>query len=380
MTRQRFKSRLGALGALARRSARFAALPVVLLVALCGALVAGAPDADAAPALSHAARAGRITVLAEPGLGRAARQLADSAETALARIASDLVDLPAPRAIEVRLVEDARDLAAVAPAGRGAPAWAVGVAYPDLGVISVAVRRGPEMLDAAATLRHELAHIALGVALGPRVPRWLHEGFAYQHSSEWSWARMETLAGMSWLGGIIPLAELERSFPREELPAHRAYAESYDFVGFLARRGRYEDREDDGDRWPFRRFLAAIAHGHDVDTAAQLEFDRPLARLFDEWRASLSQRYLLMPVGLLGLAVWCLIAVLLVLAWRKRRQQNRMRLAVWEAEEAARAQKAREQAAAALIVPPPYVAWPGQPDPLDDPDEDQRKPDPELLN
>jgi hypothetical protein len=366
------------LGALARRAAILAAI----LGALGAALGAGAPAAHAAPALAPAARAGRVTVLAEPGLERAARQLADSAEATLARIAGDLVDLPAPRAIEVRLVEDARDLAAVAPAGRGAPPWAVGVAYPDLGIISVAVRRDHAVLDAAATLRHELAHVALGVALGPRVPRWLHEGFAYQHSSEWSWERMETLAGMSWFGSIIPLAQLDRSFPREELPAHRAYAESYDFVGFLARRGQYEDREDDGDRWPFRRFLAAIASGRDVHTAARLAYDRPLDDLFDEWRASLSQRYLLMPVGLLGLAVWCLIAVLLVLAWRKRRKQNRLRLAVWEAEEQARAQAqtARAEAAAALVVPPPYVAWPGQPDPLEDVDEERRKPEPELLN
>jgi hypothetical protein len=190
---------------------------------------------------------------------------------------------------------------------------------------------------------------------------------------------METLAGMSWFGGIIPLAELDRSFPREELPAHRAYAESYDFVGFLSRRGRWEDREDDGDRWPFRRFLAAIAAGRDVDTAAKLAYGRPLVELFDEWRTTLGQRYMLMPVGLLGLALWCLVALLLVLAWRKRRKQNRMRLALWDTEEQERAKQAKEQAAAASIVPPPYVAWPGK-DPFDEAEDEPRPPKPELLN
>jgi hypothetical protein len=335
--------------------------PLLGLLALVLGLLASAPAA-AAPELAHAARAGRVTVLAEPGLERAARGLAGSAEATLARIAGDLAGLPAPRAIEVRLVEDARDLAAVAPAGRGAPPWAVGVAYPDLGVISVAMRRGATRLDAAATLRHELAHVALGAALGPRVPRWLHEGFAYQHSAEWSWARTETLAGMSWFGGIIPIEVLDQSFPREELPAHRAYAESYDFVGFLSRRGRWEDREDDGDRWPFRRFLAAIARGDDVDTAAREAFGRPIGALFDEWRTDLGRRYLLMPAGLLGLALWILIALLLVLAWRRRRKQNRARLARWAEEEA--------------VVAPPYVAWPGQ-DPFAEA-EGERKP--ELLN
>jgi hypothetical protein len=367
------------LQAMTRRALRRWLGALAMAGALLVALVAGAPAAHAAPALKREAQAGRVTVLAEPGLGRTARKLANAAEAALARIATDLVDLPAPGAIEVRLVEDAKDLAAVAPAGRGAPPWAVGVAYPDLGVISVAVRRGAHVLDAAATLRHELAHVALGVALGPRVPRWLHEGFAYQHSSEWSWERMETLAGMSWFGGIIPIAELDRSFPREELPAHRAYAESYDFVGFLTRRGRWEDREDDGDRWPFRRFLVTIAAGRDVDTAAKLAYGRPINELFDEWRTSLGQRYMLMPVGLFGLAVWCLIGVLVVLAWRKRRKQNRVRLAMWDAEELERAKQAKEQAAAALVVPPPYVAWPGK-DPFDEAEDEPRQPKPELLN
>ena len=59
---------------------------------------------------------------------------------------------------------------------------------------------------------------------------------------------METLAGMAWFHGIVPLDELDHSFPAEEAPANRAYAESYDFVGYLSRRGRYEDTADDGDR------------------------------------------------------------------------------------------------------------------------------------
>lgn len=339
------------------------------VVALVLALVGAAAPALGAPRLERAAREGRITVYAESGLGRAARGLAANAEATLARIAGDLPGLPSPAAIEVRLVEDAADLAAVAPAGRGAPPWAVGVAYPDLGVISVAMRRGPHGADPEATLRHELAHVALGAALGPKVPRWLHEGFAYQHSAEWSWERTETLAGMSWFGGIIPLDELERSFPREELPAHRAYAESYDFVGFLSRRGRWEDRSDDGDRWPFRRFLAAIARGADVDGAARQAFGRPLRDLFDEWRADLGTRYMLMPIGLLGLVMWIGVAILLVLAWRRRRKQNRARVARWEQEE-------RERA----VAPPPYVAWPGD-DPFAEADVDDERPrDPQLLN
>lgn len=305
------------------------------LLALIVCVFGGLSTADAAPSLVPAASRGRITVYAEPGLEDTAIQLASGAEAALARIGEDLVDLPMPRAIEVRLVRDARDLPEVAPGGRGAPEWAIGVAYPDLGIISVALKRGAVGVDAMSTLKHELGHIALGVAIGDRAPHWLHEGFAYQHSGEWSWERTETLAGMAWFGGIVPLSELDRTFPAAEMPANRAYAESYDFVGFLSRRGRWEDKQDDGDRWPFRNFLTAVGRTGDLDSAAKSAFGKPLHELFEEWRSDLTTRYMLLPVGLLGLAVWILCAVLLSLAFLRRRRQNRKRLAMWDAAEAA---------------------------------------------
>jgi hypothetical protein len=341
----------------------------VLIVAL---LLALAHPAAAVP-LVHLPSSGRIEMHYEPGLEATARQLAGNAEGVLARISADLVDLPVPQRIRVQLVRDAASLPAVAPEGRGAPAWAIGVAYPDLGVISVSTRRGASLVDPAATLRHELAHIALGTALGPRAPHWLHEGFAYQHSAEWSWERTETLAGMAWFGGIIPIEQLDQSFPREESPAHRAYAESYDFVGYLSRRGRWEDKDDDGDRFAFRRFLTAVGQGMNIDAAAQKNFGKPISQLFDEWRDDLSKRYMLAPIGLFGLALWILCALLLTLAYLRKRRHNRRRLGEWEHQE-----RREDEAIARLrpVIAPPYVPWPGE-DPFADIEDD--KPDPPKL-
>lgn len=327
------------------------------ILAFLVALVGWMATVSAAPHLVPAASRGRITVYAEPGLEDTASRLAGAAETALERIGADLVDLPTPRAIEVRLVRDSRALAEVAPEGRGAPPWAIGVAYPDLGVISVALRRGGTVVDPVSTLKHELGHIALGVAIGDRAPHWLHEGFAYQHSGEWSWDRMETLAGMAWFGGIVPLSQLDATFPAEENPANRAYAQSYDFVGYLSRRGRYEDKQDDGDRWPFRSFLTAVGQTGDLDRAARSAFGKPLGELFDEWRSDLTTRYMLVPVGLLGLLLWIVCAILLALAFRRRRRQNRARLAAWDAAEAAEEAAIAAQVAA-LSSPPPAASLP----------------------
>ncbi len=319
----------------------------LLVLALILALVS---PVIAAPRLHPMAHDGRVSVLAEDGLEPQARALADSAEDALTKIRADLVDLPVPNHIEVRLVRDAADLAGVAPAGRGAPAWAVGVAYPDLGVISIALRRGATIVDAESTLKHELGHIALGVALGDKAPHWLHEGFAYQHAGEWSWDRMETLAGMAWFGGIVPIEDLDRSFPAEELPAHRAYAQSYDFVGYLSRRGRYEDKNDDGDRWPFRRFLTIVGQTGDMNAAAKTAFGRPLHELFEEWREDLTSRYMLAPIGLFGLALWILCALLLVIAWIRKKRHNSKRMTKWDEDE--KREDAAIAAAMAALHPP----------------------------
>jgi Peptidase MA superfamily len=343
-----------ALATAARAFARSSALLAAWLVAwtlLCGSpsAYASGGSMSAAPAptssvnhsaptpappwLDAVAHAGRVTVRSPKALHRLAARLAAAAESSLARIAGDLDGLTAPGPIEVRLVDDARELLGVAPAGRGVPPYAVGVAYPDLGVISIAQRRGAELQDAEATLRHELAHIALGAALGDDVPRWLHEGFAYQHAAEWSWERTETLAGMIWFHSIIPLEQLDRSFPTEEMATHRAYAEAYDFVGFLSRRGRWDDKADDGDRYPFRHFLADLASGQSMDGAAIRAFGHPIADLFDEWRSDIGNRLMFAPVGLFALSLWLAAAILLVLAWARRRRQARATLARWAEED-----------------------------------------------
>ncbi|WP_428261126.1 peptidase MA family metallohydrolase [Haliangium sp.] len=276
-----------------------------------------------------------VVVRAEAGLDQLAHEVAARAPERLARIARELDGLPVPARIEIRLVKQAADLPRVAPPGRGAPAWASGVAYPDLGIAAVATRRAHETIDALRVTDHELAHLALGAALGGRAPRWLDEGFAFVHAPELSMGRTQTLVGMAWSGDVATLGALERSFYGDPVGVDRAYAQSYDFVSFLARRGRYPDMHDDGDPWPFRRFLAEIGAGRSPDDAARDSYGAPLGRLWAEWAADLRARYLLVPGSLVAFGVWALAALLLVLGYLRRRRLNRITMNRWEAEEAA---------------------------------------------
>jgi hypothetical protein len=281
-----------------------------------------------------------VTVRAESGLDGVARRVAADAPDVIDSIYADLPDQKRPDHIEIRLVIRSRDIARAAPPGHGAPPWAAGVAYGDAGVVVVATRREAHSIDVDSTVAHELAHMALDAAVGDRAPRWLHEGFAYLHSSDWSFDRLRTLTGMAWSGDVIPLGELDRRFPAREHEAARAYAQSYDFVVYLARRGRSASTDDDGDPWAFRAFLAGLAEGDPIDQAARRAFRADMQELFSEWYENLRQRYLLVPAGMFTLAVWVLGAILLVVGYIRRRRQNRQRLALWEQEEAARAEPA----------------------------------------
>jgi hypothetical protein len=279
----------------------------------------------------------RVTVTPAPGLEAQVASFQREAERDLAQIESDLdADLPRVDQVEVRLVKHADEIADAAPPNRGAPSWAIGTAYPQEGVVVVALRgRDGTVLDAKRTLAHELAHMVIERALGPgHTPRWLSEGFAYLHSSDSSIARATTLFGAVFGGKLIPLGELDDSFPEGESEAGLAYAESFDFVGFLAERGRYEDGDDRGDRESFRLFLRDLAQGKGLETASEDAYERRLVDLESEWMGGLKSRYLWVPLSLLGGLAWVLGSLLLVIAWWRRRRQNRRRMHALEVEDA----------------------------------------------
>ena len=313
-----------------------------LVAALMVLMTAGASAAE--PAIHLPLRVDRqaITVRAEAGMERWLGRVAETAPGKLRAIRADLEHLPGPARVEIRLVKRAADLSRAAPPGYRVPSWASGVAFPREGVVVVAARRGAHNIDVVNVVTHELAHMALGAALRGRAPRWLDEGFAYLHSSDWSMERWRTLVGMAWTGNAIPWRELDGRFPEGEQQAAKAYAQSYDMVAFLAHRGKYKHSDDDGDRWPFQKFLMLIGQGHTPDQAARVAYLSSLDELYAEWYSRLRQRYLLMPVGLFALGIWVLGALLLIVAYIRRRRVNRRRLDQWAEDEDALAATARQ--------------------------------------
>ncbi len=202
---------------------------------------------------------------------------------------TERLGFPVLSEVRVEIARTPGEMATFAPSGAPYPEYAAGVAYSELGLVLLSltpIHAGQEQ-DLGEVFRHELAHVALHDALnGQPIPRWFNEGFAVFASGESSFARMKTLS-MSTVGGsLIPLRELELSFPNDETKAQVAYAEAVDVVRFLVRRE---------DIHRFRALVSELREGKSFEQAVLDAYAVDLATLELEWRDDASRRYTFCP-------------------------------------------------------------------------------------
>lgn len=231
-------------------------------------------------------------------------------------------------ALVIRIGRDPEEMAALAPPQAPPPAYAVGVAYPATGLVllTLAAPATWERPAVPQVLTHELSHVALHRAAGGRpVPRWLSEGLAIHQARERSFERVQTLWEATARGTLIPLDDLSRSFPSRPHRVSVAYAQSADFVEWLRLRGS-DDRR-------FAELVSRIARDQPFESAVSLTWSAGIGQLEHEWRTGLSERYGALPLLLGTGAVWGLIALLVVLAWFRRRRDARRTLGRWKEEE-----------------------------------------------
>jgi hypothetical protein len=231
--------------------------------------------------------------------------------------------------VRVEVARTPGEMASFAPAGAPYPDYAAGVAYPDIGLVLLSLTpvHAASEQDVGEVFRHELAHVALRDALnGQPVPRWFNEGFAVFASGETSFVRMKTLSMATVGGSLIPLHDIERSFPSDETQALVAYAEAVDVIRFLVRR-------EDAHR--FRALIGELREGRAFEQAVLDAYGVDVSTLELEWRDDVSRRYTFWPILLSGTCFWAVALGLFVWAWRRRRRRDKVTLQRWAREEAA---------------------------------------------
>jgi hypothetical protein len=241
---------------------------------------------------------------------------------------TERLGFPVLSEVRVEIARTSGEMTTFAPSGAPYPEYAAGVAYSELGLVLLSltpVHPGEEQ-DLGEVFRHELAHVALHDALnGQTVPRWFNEGFAVFASGESSFTRMKTLSMATVGGSLIPLRELERTFPDDETKAQVAYAEAVDVLRFLVRR-------EDAHR--FRTLVGELRDGKAFEQAVLDAYAVDLATLELEWRDDASRRYTFMPILLSGTFFWVIALALAVWAWRRRKRRDKLVLQRWAREEA----------------------------------------------
>ena len=250
------------------------------------------------------------------------------AEEIKARLADELGQ-PVLDKVEVRIARTPEDMATLAPLEAPPPPYGSGVAYTelDLVLLTLTAPQTNEGVNLDEVFRHELAHVALEDAvLHHHVPRWFNEGLAIYESDEHPWDRVQSLSTATMYGKLLPLVDLDRSFPEDHVEVSVAYAESGDFVRFLMRKA---------DKNRFAAMIDRVRGGQAFDRALGDAYGSDVRKLEYQWKEELSRKYTYWPVVAGGSLVWVAVIGALVVGYIRRRRRAKATLARWAKEEAA---------------------------------------------
>ena len=157
------------------------------------------------------------------------------------------------------------------------------------------------------------------------LPRWLEEGIATWEERSF---RLEDIVvySTSLLTSDLPrLAELDQGFHASEGEAQLAYAASFAFVSFSARRH--------GDS--FVRDLVRESRNHELPEAWRRVTGSSLEESESAWRSQSLFRYRWLPILTASSTLWIGITALAMVVAIKRRRQALAVRAKWEEAEAA---------------------------------------------
>ena len=191
------------------------------------------------------------------------------------------------------------------------------------------VLKGPALLvpgsNYAGIVRHELLHVLLARNTDPdHLPRWLNEGVAMILSRENRWSTMFSMARIYTGGRVVEYGNLEHAFnaPGNEMVFGDVYVQSLSMTRYL--------RSQIGEE----TFWAMIYGLRDrsFDEALRSQTGLSAEVFYDTWRGSLWRTALVSSI-VTGMTLFQFAAILLVVAYLRKRMRNRRTLQKWAAEE-----------------------------------------------
>ena len=202
-----------------------------------------------------------------------------------------------------------------------------GIAKSEQGLIVVkAPYLLPERQDYRGMLRHELIHVLLARNTNAaNTPRWFDEGVAMVISKELRWESSLRIARMYARRRLIHYPDLNIAFaPRgDEGTFDDAYAQALSMTRYLY------DRAGEEKFWEIVHALKTIT----FEDALRKYADLTPAGLYDAWHASLWKVALIASL-VSGFSAFQLMALLVIVAYLRKRRRGQKLLRQWEEEEA----------------------------------------------
>ena len=259
---------------------------------------------------------------------------------------------------EIRLGVGRVEFEALALPGGRPPGWAVALAYPahQIILLDALSLHAP---DGQQTLRHELAHVALG-QLAKDWPRWFQEGVAQNVTGErYSLTHYSALFRAVTQERVFHFEDLEDDWPDHPADVEVAYAQSAAFVAHLS--GKFGPQA-------MGLLVDGVRKGEPFEQAFGKAFRTSLLVEETDWREMLAARYGWLPLTTSSALLWLVASALCVAAYVRRRQQKEARLAEMAAQDAAEDTALRLLAARTPVLPgsgatgtAPELAWPEWP-------------------
>ena len=250
------------------------------------------------------------------------QQLADTAESVLSRVSATLgVDPRQQPTIRVEIYHGADEFAAALPGAGAMAEWAAGIAMPSKRLIMLRIDANTRFTVQDVFL-HEVSHVVLARAAGQKhMPRWFVEGVAVHQAGEHILERWRKTAEANLTDALMPLVALEHGFPAGGVRVDLAYAQSTSFEGYLLKLYGWT---------ALRTVIVRVKAGRPFPEALESVFGRSVRVLETEWKSELSATASWIPWITNENLLWVFMVVLFLLAWWRRRTQNRVRLAAME--------------------------------------------------
>jgi len=280
----------------------------------------------AAPAPERLERTVGACVLVAPHQAEGALEhLAQVAPDILARVSSALGLSPRASYRLALVPVGAYDDPEIAALDRRAPPWAAGYMDPlaRVGGIRLAQAARYPYGTPEAVLAHESAHLLIHDAPGLALPHWYEEGVATWVARDWQLQDQLMMSGRVLTSDLPRLDQLEPLFEAAPDQVETAYAASFSFVSWAAR--RYGDASV--------RDVLREARSRSFERAWRAATGETFDHAESQWRRDALIRYRWIPGITAFSTLWLVILALSVWVWSRRNARARALEARWAEEE-----------------------------------------------